>query len=122
MTLLLFLGCNLVVYAPLLALFALVVAKRAQLVVISIGASFFWLLSIFATSILWFSVVPLRWRFAFILPFSVLFQEGSRWLFYHIFTCVPRAAAFPREKPPLSMKSNSNSSSLLLLLSPYQAC
>ncbi|CAF1371959.1 unnamed protein product, partial [Didymodactylos carnosus] len=43
---------------------------------------FFWLLSLLVSSLLWYAVVPLRSELAFAVPFSVIFQEAFRYLFY----------------------------------------
>lgn len=80
-----FFGCISIVYAPLLAIFIFVISKKSQHVILSIGSGFFWLLSIFVTSILWY-VIPLRETFLFVVPLSVVIQEGMRYLFYHIYT------------------------------------
>lgn len=49
--------------------------------------AFFWLLSLFFSSVVWIIVPPLRYEPAFTLPFSVLFQEAFRWLFYKLIRC-----------------------------------
>ncbi len=45
-------------------------------------SAFFWLLSLLASSLLWFAVVPLREKLAFGLFFSVVLQEIFRLLIY----------------------------------------
>jgi anterior pharynx defective protein 1 len=85
MTLLMFIGCSLVAFGPALALFIMFISKSGQLVVLMIGSSFFWLVSILVSSIVWYIFVPLRTYFAFIIPFAVLLQEGMRWLFFKLY-------------------------------------
>eukprot|EP01103_Thecamoeba_quadrilineata_P003777 TRINITY_DN13516_c0_g1_i1.p1 TRINITY_DN13516_c0_g1~~TRINITY_DN13516_c0_g1_i1.p1 ORF type:complete len:248 (+),score=7.60 TRINITY_DN13516_c0_g1_i1:33-776(+) len=86
MTYTLFAGCLLLVTAPLLVLFFLVVIRKAQLIVIAIGSAFFWLLSIQVSAIFWFIIPPLRNQFFFIVPCTVLIQEFFRWLYYALYT------------------------------------
>ncbi|CAF0829237.1 unnamed protein product [Didymodactylos carnosus] len=50
--------------------------------IFSLFCAFFWLLSLLVSSMLWFAVVPLRSELAFAVPFSVIFQEFFRYLFY----------------------------------------
>lgn len=45
-------------------------------------SSFFWLISLLISALLWFVVVPLRDKLLFALVFSVFFQEAFRYLFY----------------------------------------
>lgn len=86
MTLFMLTGCALIAFGPAIALFVLFVLPSAQLVVLMVGSSFFWLLSILFTSIVWYILVPLRTYYWFIVPFAVLFQEVTRWAFYQLYT------------------------------------
>eukprot|EP01090_Pellita_catalonica_P012083 TRINITY_DN254_c0_g1_i1.p1 TRINITY_DN254_c0_g1~~TRINITY_DN254_c0_g1_i1.p1 ORF type:complete len:251 (-),score=15.98 TRINITY_DN254_c0_g1_i1:53-805(-) len=81
----LFLGCVLVAFGPAFALFILFISKSGQLIVLSIGSSFFWLLSIVCSSIVWIVFAPVRKYYPFIIPFSVILQEGMRFIFYKIY-------------------------------------
>ncbi len=49
---------------------------------LSFHSSFFWLLALLLSSILWYAVPPLKDELAFGLVFSVIFQEVFRLLFY----------------------------------------
>ncbi len=69
-----FWGCALTAFGPPLALFVLTVSKDPVRIIVLILSAFFWLLSLLFSSLLWFSVVPLREQLAFGLVFSVIFQ------------------------------------------------
>lgn len=72
-----FFGCAFLAFGPPLAMFMFTVAHDPIRVIIMIAASFFWLLALLLSSILWFAVVPLRNFTAFGLVFSVLFQVSG---------------------------------------------
>ncbi|KAJ6221660.1 hypothetical protein RDWZM_000205 [Blomia tropicalis] len=82
MTLAEFIGCTLISFGPPLAMFCIVVAKDPIRIIILISSSFFWLLSLLLSSILWAIVVPLKEHLVFGVTFSVIFQEIFRYLFY----------------------------------------
>lgn len=84
-------GCALIAFGPALALFWMFIAPSAQLVVLMVGSSFFWLLSILLTSMLWYVLVPLRTHYWFIVPFAVLLQEAMRWAFYKLYAKAQKA-------------------------------
>ena len=54
--------------------FIFTIAADPVRVILLMLSAFFWLLSLFLSSILWFAVVPLKETLAFGLVFSVLFQ------------------------------------------------
>ena len=58
----------------LLFRFIFTIAADPVRVILLMLSAFFWLLSLFLSSILWFAVVPLKDTLAFGLIFSVLFQ------------------------------------------------
>ena len=58
----------------LLFRFIFTIAADPVRVILLMLSAFFWLLSLFLSSILWFAVVPLKDTLAFGLVFSVLFQ------------------------------------------------
>ena len=64
------LSCNF----TLLTRFIFTIAADPVRVILLMLSAFFWLLSLFLSSILWFAVVPLKDTLAFGLVFSVLFQ------------------------------------------------
>ncbi|XP_075153554.1 gamma-secretase subunit Aph-1 [Haematobia irritans] len=82
MTLPEFFGCSLIAFGPPFSLFVFTIAKNPIRVIILVVAAFFWLLSLLTSSLLWYSVVPLRSVLAFGTVFSVLFQEYFRYLLY----------------------------------------
>lgn len=84
MTVLEFFGCSFLAFGPPLVMFIFTIAHDPVRVIILIAAAFFWLLSLLLSSIWWFAVVPLRSDLAFGLVFSVIFQEGFRYIIYKI--------------------------------------
>eukprot|EP01113_Clastostelium_recurvatum_P028098 TRINITY_DN3401_c0_g2_i4.p1 TRINITY_DN3401_c0_g2~~TRINITY_DN3401_c0_g2_i4.p1 ORF type:complete len:291 (+),score=69.24 TRINITY_DN3401_c0_g2_i4:56-928(+) len=110
MTLVLFFGCLFVTFGPALALFFLFIANNNQLIILTIGGSFFWLLSILVASLWWFIIPPLRTTFAFVIPFSVLFQELGRYAFYRLFDWGFSASTRPPTLPSSSSSLSNNNS------------
>ena len=49
-----------------------------------LDSMFFWLLSILTTAIWWIIIPPMQNIPAFIMPFSVVFQEAFRLLYYYM--------------------------------------
>ncbi len=105
MTLMQFIGCTCITFGPPFAIFCLIIASDPiriiilisrsdstlhsnyifiNIFIIFINSSFFWLLSLLLSSILWSSVVPLKDHLIFGVTFSVIFQESFRYLFYRI--------------------------------------
>ncbi|TDG46086.1 hypothetical protein AWZ03_007535 [Drosophila navojoa] len=84
MTLPEFFGCTLIAFGTPFALFVFTIANDSLRIIILIAAAFFWLLSLLLSSMLWFAIVPLRDVLAFGVVFSVLFQEGFRYIIYRI--------------------------------------
>ncbi|KAK7862947.1 hypothetical protein R5R35_004902 [Gryllus longicercus] len=84
MTLMEFFGCTFLAFGPPFAMFTFTIAKDPIRIIILIASAFFWLLSLLLSSLLWFSVVPLKNTLAFGLVFSVLFQELFRFLIYKL--------------------------------------
>ena len=60
MTFSMFLGCALIAFSPVVALYMLWVSRSGLLVILSIGSAFFWLVGMLVASIAWFILVPLR--------------------------------------------------------------
>jgi len=77
-----FFGCLFLAFGPPSAMFALTIAKDPVRIIVLVTSSFFWLMSLLLSALLWFAVVPLREKLAFALFFSVIFQELFRYLFY----------------------------------------
>ncbi|CAF0991301.1 unnamed protein product, partial [Brachionus calyciflorus] len=77
-----FFGCLFLAFGPPAAMFGITIAKDPIRIIILMTSSFFWLLSLLLSALLWFSVVPLREKLLFAVVFSVLFQEIFRYLFY----------------------------------------
>lgn len=84
----LFAGCTLVGFCVPFAVFMLLVAWRAQLLIVSITSSFFWLLSLVCASLVWFVIPVLNENNWLMVPFGVLCQEIARYCF---FVCYAKA-------------------------------
>jgi len=83
---LMFFGCLFIALAPPTAIFILVIARSPRLIILTIGSSFFWLISILLASIWWSIISPLQNVYYWIIPWSVLFQELTRFGFYQLYT------------------------------------
>eukprot|EP00164_Ancoracysta_twista_P005308 GFYU01007266.1.p1 GENE.GFYU01007266.1~~GFYU01007266.1.p1 ORF type:complete len:246 (-),score=29.02 GFYU01007266.1:32-736(-) len=77
-------GCLFTALSPAAALFFLVIAKQPYLVIVSIVSSFFWMLSIMVAALFWLIISPLQTTFGFVIPLSVLIQEGFRYLYLRV--------------------------------------
>jgi len=77
-------GCTLIAYGVPFSMFVFTIAHHPFRVIISMTSAFFWLMSLLVSSLLWFAVVPLREQLAFAVPFTVVFQEIFRYLFYRL--------------------------------------
>ncbi|XP_017130200.1 gamma-secretase subunit Aph-1 [Drosophila elegans] len=83
MTLPEFFGCTFIAFGPPFALFVFTIANDPVRIIILIAAAFFWLLSLLISSV-WYALIPLKDFLAFGVVFSVLFQEGFRYIIYRI--------------------------------------
>lgn len=84
MTVVEFFGCSFLAFGPPLAMFALTIAHDPIRIIILIAASFFWLVSLLLSSMVWFMVYPLREKLVFGLICSVFIQEGFRYMMYKL--------------------------------------
>ena len=80
MTIIDFFGCACLAFGPPLAMFLFTIAVEPIRVIILIASAFFWLISLLLSSAIWYAIVPLRDELAFSIIYSVLFQEGFRYL------------------------------------------
>ncbi|PAA91239.1 hypothetical protein BOX15_Mlig023286g1, partial [Macrostomum lignano] len=84
MTLMEFFGCSLVAFSPVLVMFAFTVASNPLKIIILTCSSFFWLLSLLLSAVVWYAIVPLRGYLAFGMVVSVIFQEMIRVALYYL--------------------------------------
>ncbi|CAF2080473.1 unnamed protein product [Rotaria magnacalcarata] len=77
-------GCTLIAFGVPFSMFVFTIAHHPFRIIIAMTSAFFWLISLLLSSLLWFAVVPLRNQLAFAVPFTVLFQEIFRYLFYRL--------------------------------------
>ncbi|TDH65362.1 hypothetical protein CCR75_002997 [Bremia lactucae] len=82
----LFFGCILVGFGPLAAVFFTIIAKRAQLVIISLSGAFVWLIAILVTATLWQIIPALKTSLSATVPVGVVVQEAFRVLFFYLYT------------------------------------
>ncbi|KAL4091976.1 hypothetical protein QTP88_026571 [Uroleucon formosanum] len=81
MTLLEFTGCALTAFGPALSMFIVTIMNDPVRVIILIASSFFWLLSLLFSSIVWF-IFPSKQQVWFGVLVSVLVQELFRYFLY----------------------------------------
>ncbi|XP_050434317.1 gamma-secretase subunit Aph-1 [Adelges cooleyi] len=81
MTFLEFTGCAFTAFGPALSMFFITIMNDPVRVIILIASSFFWLLSLLLSSILWF-LFPLKHQVWFGVLISVLVQELFRYFLY----------------------------------------
>ncbi|KAF0682848.1 Aste57867_25071 [Aphanomyces stellatus] len=81
----LFWGCMLTAFAPVSFLFFTVVAQRAQLVILTITAAFFYLVSLLVAATLWQVIPPLHDSIHATIPVSILIQEVFRYAFFQVY-------------------------------------
>nr|AOR07007.1 gamma-secretase subunit Aph-1-like protein [Saccoglossus kowalevskii] len=77
-------GATFIAFGPLIAMFIFTIVKDPLKVIIMIAGSFFWLLSLLLSSLLWVIVSPLQDELAFAVIFSVIFQELFRLAYYKL--------------------------------------
>lgn len=81
MTLLEFAGCTLTAFGPAMSMFIVTIMNDPVRVIILIASSFFWLLSLLLSSMVWF-VLPIKQQVWFGVLASVLIQELFRYFLY----------------------------------------
>ncbi|KAG9400580.1 anterior pharynx defective 1 [Aphanomyces cochlioides] len=81
----LFWGSMLTAFAPITCLFMVVVAKRAQLVILTITAAFFYLLGLLVSATLWTIIPPLHDSIQATIPISIIIQEVFRYAFFQVY-------------------------------------
>ncbi|XP_050546427.1 gamma-secretase subunit Aph-1 [Daktulosphaira vitifoliae] len=81
MTLMEFTGCTLTAFGPALSMFIITIMNDPVRVIILIASSFFWLLSLLFSSILWF-IFPIKEYIWVGVCLSVLVQELFRYFLY----------------------------------------
>lgn len=91
MGLLLFTGVTLIGFSFPAVLFVLLVAKRAQLIIVTITAAFFWILATFFTALLWFLIPALKLVPWAVIIINVVAQEVIRYVFYRLYAKVERS-------------------------------
>lgn len=82
MTLAEFIGCTFLAFGPPLAMFLFTIVHDPIRIIILISAAFFWLVSLLASALLWYIVVPLRVYTVYGLVASVFIQVI--WFWYQV--------------------------------------
>lgn len=77
-----FFGCAFLAFGPAAAMFCFTIAHDPMRIIILLTASFYWLTSLLLSSLIWFTVVPLRDKLIFGVFFSVIAQEAFRYGIY----------------------------------------
>ncbi|XP_018794332.1 PREDICTED: gamma-secretase subunit Aph-1 [Bactrocera latifrons] len=101
MTLPEFFGCSFIAFGTPFAMFVFTIANDSIRIIILIAAAFFWLLSLLSSALLWFAIVPLREYLWFGVIFSVLFQEGFRYIIYRILRRTEQGLQAVSENPSI---------------------
>jgi len=78
------LGACLIAFSMPVAIFTMVVARSAKLVILMIGGAFMWLVSALVTSIIWSAVTPLKEENAWIIIVGVAMQEVFRFAYWKL--------------------------------------
>merc|ERR1712093_415277 len=79
-----FFGCLFITFSLPAALFLSNVVQSAKLIIVFVSSSFFWLLALLASSIVWNIIVPLKEERAVTLLFAVPLIEYFRFLFWRL--------------------------------------
>lgn len=82
----LFFGCMFIAFGPAIAIFYFNISKNPQLIILTIGSSFFWLISILLASVWWYIIPPLQDFLFWTILWSVFFQETGRLLFFKVYS------------------------------------
>lgn len=77
-------GCTMIAYGVPFSMFVFTIAQHPFRIIVSMTSAFFWIVSLFISSMIWFAIVPLRGQVAFTVPFAVLLQELFRYFFYRL--------------------------------------
>lgn len=89
----LFFGCVLIGFSPLLVTFFFMIVPRAQLVIVTLTAGFFWLISMLFASVIWY-ILPIKdsqSMYALTTTISVLCQEFCRLVFFRSYSRAERS-------------------------------
>jgi Aph-1 protein len=79
MGVLLFWGCIFLAYSPAATLLLGYVSRRSALLILSIIAAFLWLLAIFASSIIWIIIPPLKQVHGWTSTITTIIEEAARY-------------------------------------------
>ena len=82
MTVMDFFGCGLLAFGPPLTMFIFSIAIEPIRIIILIVSAFFWLISLLLSSLLWYSIAPLKDYKSVKIMYSVIFQEIFRYVYY----------------------------------------
>lgn len=85
-------GVLLIASGPSLALWGVILQRHAHLLVISILASFMWVMAMVTAGAIWHMIPPLRDEFAWVIFVIVSAQEIARFSLYVIFQYMSRRA------------------------------
>ncbi|OQS02105.1 hypothetical protein THRCLA_05500 [Thraustotheca clavata] len=81
----LFFGSLMTAFGPIASLFLLVVAQRAQLVIVSITSAFFYLLGLLVAATIWSIIPPLQTSIQATIPIAIVLQEIFRYVFFVVY-------------------------------------
>ncbi|XP_014217961.2 gamma-secretase subunit Aph-1 [Copidosoma floridanum] len=84
MTVMDFFGCALLAFGPPLTMFTFTIAVEPIRIIILIASTFFWLISLLLSSMLWYMITPLQKYLWTGILYSVTLQEIFRYLLYTV--------------------------------------
>ena len=85
MGLLLFFGLLMIAFGPSVALFVFTISKCPVRIILFVVGCFLWLFSLLLSALVWQMTPSLKEQLAFVLAFSVVFQELARFTLYKLF-------------------------------------
>lgn len=83
-------GVLLIAAGPSLAIWLVMLQRRAHLLVVAILAAFTWCLSMMFAGTVWLAIPPLKQTFGWVLFVAVTMQEGLRFALFSIFQFLSR--------------------------------
>lgn len=106
----LFFGCASIAFGPIFSLFFILIARRAQLVILAIQCAFLWLVAILVTSTLWQIIPILKSSYYATVILAVIIQEIFRYIMFATYAYGERAvhaATAYKEQLPLNDTTSS---------------
>lgn len=98
MTAMEFFGCTFIAFGAPAAMFIMTIVSDPLRIILVMASAFFWLISLFFSSLVWYAAVPLRDTLLFGVPLSVVLQEAFRLLLFIILRKAQKGLRMVAEK------------------------